>query len=110
MFKKSERLSQVAFDAFFKQGVRHHTTYLTLITTPYPTRKVAVVVGKKVAKSAVKRNLLRRRIYAVLRRQLDELKFQGVLIVLAKPTFVQLSRHEAQAVIEAAVAEVVKST
>ena len=45
--------------------------------------RVAVVVSKKVHKSAVKRNRIRRRVFEVIRTNFDELKpgFEGVFTV-----------------------------
>lgn len=105
MFKKSERLSQAEFQEFFKIGARHHSKHLTLITATAPKRKVAVVVGKKVAKSAVKRNLYKRRIFALLRNT----PCDGVLVVIVKPTFATLPRKTAAAIVVAEVARVCKS-
>lgn len=93
MFKKSERLSQSEFAHYFAIGKRVHTKYFTSITVPAPTRKVAVVVGKKVAKRAVKRNTVRRRIYAHLRTHLSQ--FQDITLVVVKPAYMSLSRKEA---------------
>ena len=64
MFKKTERLNRTAFSAYFKIGQRYHTDYFTLVHSPAPVKAVAVVVGKKVFKGAVDRNMLRRRVYA----------------------------------------------
>lgn len=109
MFKKRERLTQSEFQGYFKIGNRHHSKHLTLITTPFHKRKVAVVVGKKVVKSAVKRNGIKRRIFATLRREFGETATSGVLIVLVKPTFATLSHKAATDNIITEVARVWKS-
>ncbi len=92
MFKKSERLSKVEFSHYFKTGKRYHSKYVTVIIDQHPTRKMAVIASKKVAKSAVRRNLLRRRVYAFLREELVSEGFVGVCIVILKPNFNSLSR------------------
>ena len=81
MFKKSERLSRAQFDTFFRSGKRIQTEKLTLIYSPYPTRHIAVVVGKKVAKKAHERNMIRRRLYGVMYRMLQTSDTRGVFII-----------------------------
>lgn len=82
MFPQEHRLGRTAFAQVYKRGRRTHTAGLTLIWRAAPFYKAAVVVGKKVAKNAVERNRLRRRLYAVLR----EANLQsGHIIVIAKP-------------------------
>lgn len=109
MFKKSERLSRSEFSAYFKTGKRHHFPHLTIITYPLSNRKVSVVVGKKVAKSAVRRNIIKRKVNAVLRSVLTENNFQGVLIVVLKPAFSSLSRKVAEDIVRESIAQVLKS-
>ncbi len=110
MFKKSERLSKSEFTHFFGVGARRHTKHLTVITFPYPNPnlKVAVVVGKKVAKSAVRRNTLKRRVSASLRKVLEQ-QSAGVFIVLVKPSFATLPRKTAEQEVVNAIAQVMKS-
>ena len=56
------------------QTVRDRTLLLKYIeNTKRPRSRVAVVVGKKVAKSAVKRNRIRRRIFEVIRLHWDSI-------------------------------------
>lgn len=109
MFKKTQRLSQTEFANYFKIGTRHHFKHLLVITAPAAKRKVAVAVGKKVAKRAVQRNVLRRRIYATVREMLDEREYQGVLIVIPKPAYQTLPRKTAEVLLRQAIAEVLKS-
>lgn len=66
MLAKQQRLSRREFDRVFQHGVRSHTPYGQVIYTSAPSAKAAVVVSKKVAKSAVERNRLRRRVYSIL--------------------------------------------
>lgn len=57
------------------QTVRDRTLLLKYIeNTKRPRSRVAVVVGKKVAKSAVKRNRIRRRIFEIIRLHFHEIK------------------------------------
>lgn len=85
MLPKKKRLTTKEFDRFFSSGRRYHSESMQLIYTPYNTLHGSVVVGKKVYKSAVKRNKLRRRLYDLLRRLSQELSLRGVFIVITKP-------------------------
>ena len=107
MFKKAHRLSTREFNHFFSAGKKHHSKHLTIITHPHPTLKVAVVVGKKVSKSAVKRNVYKRRVLALLKEVLGDQS--GVYIVLVKPTFATLARKVATQEVQSAVAGLPKS-
>ena len=109
MFKKTERLSRSEFTSYFNAGKKHHTPQLTIITHPLPSRKVAVVVGKKVAKSAVRRNTLKRRVFAILRSELTEMNYQGVVIIILKPPCNSLSRTTMADIIQKAIAQVLKN-
>ena len=95
MLKKTHRLTQKQFDTFFALGKRKHFKHLTIITHPHDTFLAAVVAGKKVSKSAVRRNTLRRRVYARLAHSLSEQSLTGVYIVLLKPSYNSLSRAAA---------------
>ncbi len=46
-------------------------------------RKYAVVISKKIEKSAVKRNLLKRRIFSILREEMSK-SFNGAVVVFSK--------------------------
>ncbi|MCA9363622.1 ribonuclease P protein component [Candidatus Kaiserbacteria bacterium] len=98
MVRKKERLSTKEFSRFFSLGKRLHSPSLTLVYTKAIGLSVAVVVSKKVARSAVMRNHLRRRLYSLIQT------FQptgGVYIVIAKPqsathTFLELASEVQQ--------------
>ena len=92
MIKKQHRLSRAQFSEYFKTGKRFHFEHLTLVYSPAPIFMSAVVVSKKVAKGAVRRNTLKRRIYARLAQFQKETHFSGVIIVITKPSFNSLSR------------------
>lgn len=109
MLKKSNRLKKADFDFVFKNGKRNHFPHLTVIYAPGDDLHASVVVGKKVAKSAVKRNLLRRRIYAQVHRQLVKNNVTGVFIILTKPSFATLPRKTANDFVVESIAAVQKS-
>lgn len=60
----------------YQHGKRHQTKTLTLRYVKNSRRvhsRYAVIISKKVLKSAVKRNRLRRRIYEIIRKHQDSL-------------------------------------
>ncbi len=101
MFKKRERLTRAEFTTFFKHGKRYHSPNFTLIYAPTESQgdsgRVAVVVSKKVSKSAVKRNRIRRKVYSLLFQCSKGIKTPfGVCIVLVKPGATLLSKAKLQ--------------
>lgn len=108
MFSKTQRVSRADFATFFKNGRRISGEHALLVCTPFPTLHGSVVVSKKVSKSAVTRNTLRRRVYA----QLSGLKskhYTGVVIVVLKPSFGSLSKNQAKEHIVALIARLIKT-
>ncbi len=85
MLQKKERLNREKFNRFFSVGRRVHSPLFTLIYTPHPTFHGAVVVSKKVAKLAVTRNTIRRRIYAMLRTHAIHRQGGVYIVVVKKP-------------------------
>jgi ribonuclease P protein component len=74
MLPKSKRVTIRAFEEAMKGGVRIHAPHFFVMVTKAKNEverdihaKVAVTVSKKVEKLAVKRNRIKRRIYAILR-------------------------------------------
>lgn len=110
MFKKSERLTKRQFDTYFKSGKRFHFPHCTIVHSPLEALHVSVVAGKKLSKRAVKRNLFRRRVYALLRTGLKKDSVSGVFIVLLKPTYATLPRKTAAEEIKQNIAAVIKKT
>ncbi len=70
---------------FFRAGKRLHTPLFQVIYTKTEDFHGVVVVGKKVHKRAVDRNLLRRRVYNILYRLSQDKDLNGVYIIIAKP-------------------------
>ncbi len=89
MLKKRQRLTKKEFDQYFKTGQRLHSPLVQLVYAPADDFHGAVVVGKKVFKSAVRRNRLRRQIYAALYHYQQQTEVKLVLIVLVKPSVQQ---------------------
>ena len=88
MLPKKERLNRATFSRFFSAGKRIHSPSLQLVFTPYASLHASVVVPKKIVKSAVGRNKLRRQIYDMVRRYRSEGPLSGVYIFLIKPNAV----------------------
>lgn len=95
MLKKTQRVQRADFAGFLKNGKRFHATHMTIVFTPFPTFHASVVVSKKVAKLAVTRNTLRRRVYAKLAALKNKEK-TGVFIAVLKPSFGALTKKMAQ--------------
>ena len=109
MLNKSERLGRSDFTTFFKKGKRFHSDHATLVFTPFPTFHGSVVVSKKVHKQAIVRNTLRRRIYALLRNAAKK-NLIGVYIIVLKPTFKALTKHQGAAEIQNLIERIIKSS
>jgi ribonuclease P protein component len=110
MLKKIHRLTRSQFTQYFQTGKRHYFEHLTIIYSPAPTFLCAVVVGKKVAKGAVRRNTLKRRIFARLAKIQKEYSPNGVVIIILKPSFNSLPRAAADEFTHKSIAAVLKST
>jgi ribonuclease P protein component len=88
----------------YKNGKAVRSHFATLKTIPNPHRKyprIAVVVGKKVLKSAVGRNRIRRRIYEYVRQQIS--RFVGnfdIVIIVSSSEFATMSSTDLTAQIE----------
>lgn len=109
MLKQTERLNRLDFSKFFKRGKRWHFPHLTIIYHDYPTLHASVVVSKKVAKTAVRRNKIRRRIYARLHNILKAKNKTGVFIIITKPSYDTLQRTAADELLVASIAPIIKS-
>lgn len=82
MFAHAQRLNRATFVRTYARGRRVHMPGFVLVYEAAPAYAGAAVVGKKAAKSAVARNLLRRRFYAAM---LDADIETGRVIIIAKP-------------------------
>ena len=103
MLAKEQRLSVAAFAKVFATGKRLHLPQLSLVYVPDETFRAAVVVGKKVAKKAVDRNTLRRRVYAQLRDLTAGAPLPVSVLVLIKPAFGPLTKTEQRQIVEEAI-------
>lgn len=62
--------------------------------TTRPHSRVTVIVSKKTAKSAAKRNRMRRRIYEIIRGEWDQLQHVHDMSITVYSAEVQLMEHE----------------
>ncbi len=86
MLPKKNRISRALFDTLLKKGIFFHSQNLSFrvvktLTGKKELSKFSFVASKKVSKSAVKRNLLRRRGYSALKDALgnEKIRTGGVL-------------------------------
>lgn len=82
----------------YKNGKAIRTRLATLKFSTNPHRsqsRIAVVVGKKILKSAVGRNRIRRRIYEHIRRQIPRFKSNfDIVIIVTSSEFYNMSAPE----------------
>ena len=100
MLKKKERLNREQFSRSFSLGRRIHSPLFTLVYEPTKKLGVAVVVSKKVARKAVLRNKIKRRVYNSIRVQLQHASRTGTFIFLVKPSVLKHSYQEITAEIQ----------
>jgi len=88
MISKQQRLGKKEFNNVFKEGTSFHSDFLfvkILKTENSNQSKFSVSIPIKIVKKAVERNLLRRRLYSIINKNLDKTK-EGfnVVIILKK--------------------------
>lgn len=69
----------------YRKGISVRSSYITIKYIHNPRRKnsrYTVVISKKVVKSAVRRNRIRRRIYEIIRLELPTLKDNHDVVVM----------------------------
>lgn len=79
---KQSRLTREAFQSVWNMGKKTHTPLFTLVKqASYDENShFSVVVSKKVCSNAVDRNLLRRKIYPILTKNLLKSKVSVILV------------------------------
>lgn len=99
MLPATERLSQRDVSLLLKRGTSRHSTHFSVRTAPADAGKsrAACVVSKRVARGAVERNRLRRRMYAALATVLPTLPAPQDVMLVAKPGAPLLSFAEISA-------------
>lgn len=97
MFAQKHRLTKTKeIDQVFKKSrsVFLNNLGIKVLVNKLGYLRLSVLVSTKVSKKAVERNLLKRRIKAVLKKHLDENKTSVDMIVLTKPENKQLDFSE----------------
>jgi ribonuclease P protein component len=84
------------------QVVRSRLATLKSVGNPHrASPRFAVVVSKKVMKSAVRRNKIRRRIYEYIRLNMDRLMApQDIVIIVTSSEFLTMAPQDVQAQLE----------
>ncbi|MFM2423842.1 MAG: Ribonuclease [Candidatus Parcubacteria bacterium] len=110
MITRSARIPRSDFPSLSRSRHHIHGEYHTVVYTPLEVYRGAVVVSKKVAKSAVDRNRLRRRAYATVATlwQTNELP-TGAYIIYYKPGALKVSRKELAMSLTTTLARIPKS-
>jgi ribonuclease P protein component len=85
MLPKKNRISRKKFPAANARGSRVFSPFFSLVSYSSPVEtRIAVVVSKKVAKTAVARNTLRRRFYELLAPHIKNLAHPLTVVVYPK--------------------------
>ena len=108
MLPKKERLSRLEFNRFFSAGKRHHFPFAQVVFASNESLHVSVVVSKKIAKHAVYRNKIRRRIYDIVRNYRSMEAISGVFIFIVKSGVVTLSYTALKSEVISALKTIVK--
>ncbi len=96
MLPKKLRIKKSTFPSFQGKGRSFFVETMTVRVVSNGTQEVSrasVVVSKKVAKGAVERNHIRRRVYATLYPEMTKLKPGLSLVFYPKKTFLSITRQ-----------------
>lgn len=94
MLPKKHRIKKSTFPTFVGKGRSFFVEILTMRAVSDGSQapaRASVVVSKKVAKSAVQRNLIKRRVYAVLHTYMSTIKPGLSLVLYPKNTIIKTS-------------------
>ncbi len=86
MFKKNSRIDKKDVVKVIKEGVSYHSPsfLLKMLKNPLKTTLFAVIVSKKVAKTAVSRNRNKRRVREAIKKQVEKIPQGYFYIVMLK--------------------------
>jgi ribonuclease P protein component len=86
MFKKSSRIEKKDVIKVIKEGVAYHSPsfLLKVLKNPLKTTLFAVIVSKKVAKTAVSRNKNKRRVREIMKKQSKNISQGCFYIIMLK--------------------------
>lgn len=82
MLSKKNRLTKEEFDIVFKNGISKNSEYfhIKILETKDSDKKFAFVASKKIIKGAIKRHLLKRRVYSIVRNFLENIR-EGIFVI-----------------------------
>ncbi len=91
MLKRAYRVSKKEFDIVIETGKAVHSDFFWLryVKSQEIATKIAVIAPKKIAKTAVLRNKIRRKVYEAIRPIYDSVKPGYIVIVSAKDLLVK---------------------
>jgi ribonuclease P protein component len=86
MIPKTSRISREDFEKVMKKGGFLNSSFFTFrfLENPLKSTHFSVVVSKKIAKTAVSRNKIRRRVYSIIKKHTKELKKPYFITFFAK--------------------------
>jgi ribonuclease P protein component len=86
MIPKKNRIEKSLFDSIYKSGTPIHTPLFYLLYSHNSSleTKFSFVVSKKIAKTAVLRNKLRRRGYSVIRKNMSQIESHVQCLIFLK--------------------------
>lgn len=85
MLPKYLKLKKIDFEYFFKVGEKISNKYFLVIKVKNEEKKFSVIPSSKEFKKAVERNRVKRRVYSIIRLNLEKIP-QGLYIILPKKT------------------------
>jgi len=99
MLKKAYRLTKRgSFDYVYKHGKKTHSSAIMLVYLLGKNTKVGFSVSKKIGKATV-RNLVKRRLRAIVRQLLPQFEKKAQIVFLARPEIVKLDYKKLQQVV-----------
>jgi ribonuclease P protein component len=99
MLKEGYRLNSVDFKKVLKNGKRINNNFFSIVYLKSHKTGCSVVVGKKVFKKAVNRNLLRRRVKSVLKQNIKLLKNKKIIVFVRKKVEYDVLKNELQKIL-----------
>ncbi|MDQ2933285.1 MAG: ribonuclease P protein component [bacterium] len=95
MLSHIQRLNVAKFNAVLEKGrVSHSSLFLIRILRGQSDLRVAAVTPKKVSKTAVGRNYMRRKIYESVRPMLSSMAKNTHILIFAKPAAVDVKQKD----------------
>lgn len=96
MLPRSKRLSKKEFDEVMKKGRVNHSTFFTVIWVVSEDKhlKISSVAPKKIAKTAVLRNAIRRKVYSAVGKSINDISLPIKAIFLSKTGVIDIKNQD----------------